>query len=408
LNFLSLTGLEWLNFKIKSLTNLNGEKIMPTFEKPGTFYLGKLYDPLTEKVKDEPLLYSSKDLTTHAVCVGMTGSGKTGLGITLLEEAALNSIPSIIIDPKGDMGNILLTFPDLSAEEFEPWIDRGEAERKGKSLEAYAEEVAKTWREGLKTWDETPQRIRDFRNAVSMEIYTPASNAGVPLSILSSFEAPSKEFSLDIDAMRERILSITSSILGLLGIAADPIKSREHILISTIIARCWKEGKNLDLADLIRQVQTPEFNKIGVLGIDTFFPPKDRISLSIHLNNLLAAPGFQAWMEGAPLDIHQLLYTSENKPKISIISIAHLNDSERMFFSHLIFKPINRMDEKTARNIEFKGCFLHGRNLRLFSSDSCSFFKNADDHSFKTSPCIWGGYGFMHTKSCRLRLQGLI
>lgn len=313
---------------------------MAAFEKQGMFYLGKTFDPLTRTVKDEPVLYSSKDLTTHAVCVGMTGSGKTGLGITVLEEAALNSIPSIIIDPKGDMGNILLAFPDLSAADFKPWIDRGEAERKGTSLDDYAEEVATNWREGLKAWGEGPERIRNFKDAVSMEIYTPASQAGIPLSILSSFEAPSKEFALDVDSMRERVLSTTSSILGLLGIAADPIKSREHILISTIIAQAWKEGKNLELADLIQQIQNPSFDKIGVLDIDTFFPPKDRMNLAINLNNLLAAPGFQAWMEGAPLNIQDLLYTSENKPKISVISIAHLNDSERMFFVTLFLNQL--------------------------------------------------------------------
>lgn len=313
---------------------------MPTFEKQGTFYLGKVYDPLTRKVKEEPILYSSKDLTTHAVCVGMTGSGKTGLGITILEEAALNGIPSIIIDPKGDMGNILLTFPHLSADEFKPWIDHGEAERKGKSLDAYAEEVATTWKEGLEAWGESSQRIQDFRNAVSMEIYTPASQAGIPLSILSSFEAPSKEFALDVDSMRARVLSTTSSILGLIGIAADPIKSRDHILVSTIIEQSWREGKSLDLKDLIQQIQNPPFAKIGVLDIDTFFPPKDRMALSINLNNLLAAPGFQAWMEGAPLNIQELLYTSDNKPKISVISIAHLNDSERMFFVTLFLNQL--------------------------------------------------------------------
>lgn len=329
---------------------------MAAFEKQGSFYLGKFYDAKTGKV-DKPLLYSSKNLTTHAVCVGMTGSGKTGLGITILEEAALNSIPSIIIDPKGDMGNILLTFPDLSAEEFKPWIDQGEAERKGKSLDAYSEEVAENWREGLKTWDESPARIKELRNAVTMEIYTPASRAGIPLSILNSFEAPTKEFAQDADALRERILSTTSSILSLLGIAADPIKSREHILISTIIAGFWKEGKNIDLAKLIQQVQQPSFDKIGVLDLDTFFPAKDRKALSVNLNNLLAAPGFQVWMEGAPLDIQKLLYTDDNKPKVSVISIAHLNDSERMFFVTLFLNQLIAWTRKQAGTSSLRAIF---------------------------------------------------
>ncbi len=313
---------------------------MPVPEKPGTFYLGKLFDAATGQVTNNPLFYNSKDLTTHAVCVGMTGSGKTGLGIALIEEAGLDSIPSIVIDPKGDMANILLTFPDLSAEEFAPWIDPGEAERKGESLESYAKEVAHTWAEGLKTWDETPKRIQDLKAAVSMEIYTPASRAGIPLSILNSFQAPSKEFLLDVDAMRERVASTTSSLLTLLGINADPIKSREHILISTIIDHTWREGKDVTLAGLIQQIQKPPFDKIGALDKDTFFPQKERMALSVTLNNLLASPGFQAWMEGVPLDIQQLLYTPSLKPKISIISIAHLPDSERMFFVTLLLNQL--------------------------------------------------------------------
>ncbi len=330
---------------------------MPTFENPSAFYLGKLYDPSTSKVKDEPLLYNSKDLTTHAVCVGMTGSGKTGLGITLLEEAALKGIPSIIIDPKGDMGNILLSFPGLSAEEFKPWIDQGEAARKGKSLDAYAEEVAKTWASGLAEWGESGKDIQRFKDSVSMEIYTPASRAGIPLSILNTFEAPTKELALDQETLRERILSTTSSILGLLGISADPIKSREHILISTIISKMWQEGKNIDIAGLINQVQNPEFDKIGVLDIDTFFPVKERKALSINLNNLLAAPGFQTWMEGEPLDIQKLLYTSENKPKISVISIAHLNDSERMFFVTLFLNQLIAWTRKQSGTSSLRAIF---------------------------------------------------
>ncbi len=335
-------------------------------EKKGMFYLGKLYDPQTGKIKDEPLLYSSQNLTTHAVCIGMTGSGKTGLGITLLEEAALNAIPSIIIDPKGDMGNILLTFPDLSAEEFKPWIDEGEAEKKGESADAYAEEVAKDWREGLKAWGESPKRIQDLKSAVSMEIYTPASQAGIPLSILGSFEAPNAEFAADADAVREKILSTTASILGLLGIAADPVKSREHILIATIIEQAWKQGKDIEIPELIQQVQKPNFDKIGVLDIETFFPAKDRMALSIKLNNLLASPGFQAWMQGVPLDIQQLLYTPEKKPKISVISIAHLNDSERMFFVTLFLNQLIVWMRKQTGTSSLRAIFYMDEILGYF------------------------------------------
>ncbi len=309
---------------------------MQEFEKLGVFYLGKVVDPSNGQVEDNLLLYDSKDLTTHAVCVGMTGSGKTGLGIGILEEAAIDKIPAIIIDPKGDMGNLLLTFPELSSEEFKPWVDANEADRKGMALGAYADKMAKTWENGLAAWGEDGDRIKRFRDSVELTIYTPASSAGIPISILNSFAAPPKEYMLDTAAIREKIQSLASSLLGLLGIGADPIKSREHILISTIIDQAWQAGKSLDIATLIQQVQKPPFSKIGALDVDTFYPPKDRMSLSISLNNLLASPGFRAWMEGVPLDIKELLYTKAGKPKLSIISIAHLTDAERMFFVTLL------------------------------------------------------------------------
>jgi Helicase HerA, central domain len=309
---------------------------MQDFEKLGMFYMGKVVDPSTGKPGKDALLYESKDLTTHAVCIGMTGSGKTGLGIALLEEAAIDKIPAIIIDPKGDLSNLLLTFPNLSPEEFQPWIENAEAERKGMNTEEYSEYIAKKWKDGLADWGESAEKIKNFRSSVDLAIYTPASKAGIPISILTSFAAPPKEQMLDSTAVREKALSITSSLLGLLGIDADPIKSREHILISTIIQQAWQNGIDLDIAALIQQVQKPPFTKIGALDIDTFYPAKDRMALSISLNNLLASPGFQAWIEGEPLDIKELLHTKKGKPKLSIISIAHLSDSERMFFVTLL------------------------------------------------------------------------
>lgn len=312
---------------------------MQDYEKLGVFYLGKIFNPKKQDVSED-LLLDSKDLTTHAVCVGMTGSGKTGLGIALLEEAALDKIPAIIIDPKGDMGNLLLTFPKLSSKDFLPWVNDSEAERQGQKPADYAETLSKKWKEGLAEWDESQERIKKLRDSVDIAIYTPASEAGIPISILSSFAAPSKEMILDPTALRDRVLSITSSLLGLIGVVADPIKSREHILISTLIEQSWREGKDIDIAGLIQQVQKPPFNKIGALDIDTFFPTKERMNLAINLNGLLASPGFQAWMEGDPLDIDQLLYNKEGKAKLSVISIAHLSDSERMFFVTLLLNEL--------------------------------------------------------------------
>lgn len=313
---------------------------MDEFEKLGVFYLGKITDPKKSSDERAYLLLNSNDLTTHAVCMGMTGSGKTGLCISLLEEAALDNIPSILIDPKGDLGNLMLTFPDLTPESFRPWIDSAEAERNGMSTDAFAASIADLWRNGLEKWGESAERIRKLKNAVEVAIYTPASNAGIPLSILSSFAAPPAEIRNDRGAMREGILTVASSLLGLVGINSDPVKSPEHILISSIIELAWKEGKDLDLSLLIQLVQKPPFTKIGALDLDTFIPPKERIALSVALNGLLASPGFQAWMEGEPLDIKNLLHTREGKPRIAIISIAHLNDTERMFFVTLFLNQL--------------------------------------------------------------------
>jgi Helicase HerA, central domain len=307
---------------------------MQQIEKPGSFYLGK------PKGEEKPLFYESKNLTTHAVCVGMTGSGKTGLGIALLEEAALSGLPALIIDPKGDMGNLMLTFPRLQGSDFLPWIDEAEAERKGETPEKYADSTATTWKEGLELWGEGGERIQRLKDKVDTAIYTPASEAGIPLSILNSFAAPPQEILLDTAAMRDRILTTTSSLLGLLGMDVDPIKSREHILISTLIEKAWSEKKDVDLPMLIQQIQSPPFEKIGVMPTESFFPEKERLNLSLRLNNLLASPGFKAWMQGEPLDIQSLLYTPQGKPRLAILTIAHLADSERMFFVTLLLNEL--------------------------------------------------------------------
>ena len=313
---------------------------MEDFEKLGAFYLGKIYDTNTQNIKDELFLYDSKDLTTHAVCVGMTGSGKTGLCIGLIEEAAIDGVPAILIDPKGDLGNLLLNFPNLQGADFLPWINPDEARNKNLSPEVYADKQAALWSKGLGEWGQDGQRIQRLKDSAEMLIYTPGSNAGLPVSILNSFASPGKEIIEDNDLMRERISTTVSSLLGLIGIDADPIQSREHILLSTILDSTWRAGKNLDLASLIQQVQTPPVQKIGVLDLETFYSSKDRFGLVMALNNLLASPGFNAWLEGAPLDIGQILYTPAGKPRIAIFSIAHLSDPERMFFVSLLMNQV--------------------------------------------------------------------
>ncbi len=313
---------------------------MENFEKLGTFYLGRVYDMDTNKTKDELLLYDSKDLVTHAVCVGMTGSGKTGLCISLIEEAAIDGVPSILIDPKGDLTNLLLTFPDLSGKDFLPWINLDDAQQKGMAPEDYAKKQAETWKSGLASWGQDGARIQRLRDAADVLIYTPGSNAGIPISILKSFSAPPPAILEDGDLLRDRIGTTVTSLLGLVGIDADPVQSREHILLSTILETAWRQGRDLDLAMIIQQVQKPPINKVGVLDLESFYPSKDRFSLVLALNNLLASPGFNTWLQGTPLDINQILYTPSGKPRIAIFSIGHLSDPERMFFVSLLMNQV--------------------------------------------------------------------
>jgi len=305
---------------------------MQDYEKLGVFYLGREYDLAAGKPKDDLVLYDSKDLTTHALCVGMTGSGKTGLCLALLEEAAIDGIPAIIIDPKGDLGNLLLTFPQLRPEDFAPYIDPADATRAGRTPQEQAKVTAAEWKQGLADWGQQPERIARLRAAADVAIYTPGSSSGLPLTVLRSFSAPPQTTRDNAEAFRETISAASASLLGLLGIEADPLRSREQILLSSILEKNWRDGKDLDLQSLIRAIQTPGFDKVGVMDLESFFPAKERFELSMQLNNLLASPGFSAWLEGESLDIQRLLYTAEGKPRLSVLSIAHLSDAERMFF----------------------------------------------------------------------------
>ena len=309
---------------------------MEDFEKLGAFYLGKRYDLASDDLTDELVLYDSKDLTTHAVIIGMTGSGKTGLGIGMIEEAALDRIPVIAIDPKGDLGNLLLTFPALRGADFEPWVDPREAAEKGQDRAAYANSQAALWKKGLAQWGQSPERTAKLRDSVDLAIYTPGSSAGAPISVLQSFSAHTEAARADPDLFRERIAATATGLLALIEVDADPVTSREHILIANLLDHAWREGRDVDIAQLIGFIQQQPLHRIGVMDIDSFYPPKERFALAMKLNNLLAAPGFEAWMQGEPLDPARLLHTPEGKPRVSVLSIAHLSDPQRMFFVSML------------------------------------------------------------------------
>ncbi|MCB9438180.1 MAG: ATP-binding protein [Anaerolineales bacterium] len=316
---------------------------MPFIEAPSNFYLGRYYNPDNQQLSDEVVYYESRDLTTHAVVVGMTGSGKTGLCITLLEEAILDGIPAIIIDPKGDITNLLLAFPNLNPQDFLPWINQDDAHRAGLQPEEYAQDIAQRWREGLQSWGIGGRRIADYRNNAQFNIYTPGSDAGQPISILATMRSPRERWAGNEEYHREHIRALTTAILALIGMNANPVKDREHILISNLFEYAWRNGIDLGLQDIIVGVQRPPFDRLGAFDIETFFPEKERFKFALELNNIIAAPSFQSWLQGEPLDFNNLLYAQTPqgpKPRVSIFYIAHLNEGQRSFIITLILESI--------------------------------------------------------------------
>jgi len=309
-------------------------------EKLGSFYLGATYDLDAGAATEEPLNYDARDLITHAVVVGMTGSGKTGMCVGLLEEAAIDRVPAIIIDPKGDLGNLLLQFPDGRPEDFRPWINEDDATRKGMTPDDYAAAEAEKWTKGLAGWGIGLERLRTLRDTVDYTIFTPGSDAGVPINIMGSLAAPGLDWDLEAEAIRERINGTVAALMGLANVNADPVRSREAVLLASIFEHYWRKEQDMDLAILVKSIATPPMDTIGVFEVNTFYPEKDRFALAMAFNNLIAAPSFQSWLMGEPLDVASLYYTPEGKPRHSIFYIAHLSDSERMFFVTLLLENI--------------------------------------------------------------------
>lgn len=305
------------------------------------YFLGKVFDPKTNTLTAEQALLDPTNLTTHAVVTGMTGSGKTGLCIGLLEEAALHGTPAIIIDPKGDLTNLILHFPELLPTDFEPWIDPDMARRDGKTVPQAADETSQKWKKGLSDWGLGTEQIKNLKESVEFAIYSPGSSSGIPVNILSSFQAPDLPWEENSEMLRERISSTITALLGLVGMDnIDPLRSREHILLSNLVENAWTSKQSLSLTDLILQVQNPPMDQLGAFPMDSFFSEKDRFGLAMLLNNFLAAPSFQIWQIGQTLDIQSILYTPSGKPRHAIFYLAHLNENERMFFVTLLFAAV--------------------------------------------------------------------
>lgn len=312
------------------------DPVPAAIEGLGVFYLGQKVDADRSTPTGEPLLVDARRFTTHAVCVGMTGSGKTGLLIGLIEEAAIDGIPTLVIDPKGDLANVLLSFPDLAPADFLPWLEPEGAKREGISLEDLAARTAKKWADGLAASGQSGERIRRLHEAAEMAVYTPGSRTGRPLAMLGSLDAPPDAILDDPEARRERIESLVSAILALVGIDGEPGRSREHVLLSTILDTLWRSGQKVDFGTLVRSIPAPPIERVGFLDLENFFPAGDRFALASRLNTVAAAPGFDAWLDGEPLDLGRLLWTPEGKPRVAVVSIAHLADAQRMAFVTLL------------------------------------------------------------------------
>jgi hypothetical protein len=321
-------------------------------EKLGSFYLGSEYNIEKQEITGEHINYDARDLTTHAVCIGMTGSGKTGLCICLLEEAAIDKVPAIIIDPKGDITNHLLHFPELQTEDFLEWINIDDARRKNLSKEEYAKQVSQTWKKGLEDWGINKERIENLAKSVDFTIYTPGSSTGIPINILSSLEVPKIT---DRETLNNLITGTVRALLELLKISSDPIRDKEGILLSAILQHYWSLGESLSLEKLIQAVQNPPFNRLGVFDLDTFYSSDKRLDLALAINSLIASPSFTEWLTGDPLDISKLLYTEDGKPRHSIFSLSHLSDEERMFFVTLILERISSWIQQQSGTTSLRG-----------------------------------------------------
>jgi len=314
------------------------ETIKDIYEKAGLFYLGKDVDTKNFEPTNVLTLLKNKNFTTHAAIIGMTGSGKTGLGISLLEEAAIDNIPSIVIDPKGDMGNMLLTDPSFSPLSFKPWVE-DDAKAKGQEPLEYAAKVANMWREGIYSWGQDESRVEKF-SKVDKTIYTPGSSSGVAINILSSLSRPSNEILDDSDNFSAYLTSTVGSLLALINIEANPLESKEFILLSQIIAHSWRSGNSLGIDTLVGAVINPPFKKIGVLPIDSFYPQNERFKLANRFNSVIASPSFMGWLSGEDLDIQKMLYSKDGKARVAIFSISHLDESQRMFFVTLLLNKV--------------------------------------------------------------------
>jgi hypothetical protein len=375
-------------------------------EQLGSFYLGAVYDLESGKRTETPVSYDARDLVTHAVCVGMTGSGKTGLCIGLLEEAAIDKVPAILIDPKGDITNLLLQFPDLRPEDFQPWINADDARRKGKTVEEFATSTAETWGNGLADWGIGGEQMRLLAQHTKYTIFTPGSEMGTPLNIMGSLAAPKLDWETESEAILERIGGTVAALLGLAGVNADPVRSREGILLANIFEHAWRKGEDLDLEKLINQITTPPVKKLGAFEVDTFYPPKDRFNLAMSFNTLLASPKFQVWLQGEPLDVDKLYFTADGNAAPQHHLHRPPQRQRAHVHRHAAAGEPDHLDAQTERHDEPARAALLRRDFRLLPAHRRAILQAPAADAAQTGARLWAGRRAGDAESGRHRLQG--
>ena len=288
---------------------------------------------------EAPLRFPADRLTRHGVFIGMTGSGKTGLSIGLIEELAMRGVPIIALDPKGDLGNLALIFPKLDGPSFEPWVDGGEAKRKGISRQELAESKAGKWKKGLDGWGIGPDRLAEYRDRIALTVYTPGSEAAVPVDVMAALGQPDAAVMEDADSLRLLVGGTVAALLSLVGVEADPLTAPEHLVLARIIEEAWAAGEALDVESLILRIVDPPFTKVGVFPLDRFWKPDKRMGLAMKLNAVMASPTFAPWMKGVPLDIGAMMHVGDRVP-ISVFHLSHLDDAQRQFFGGLLLQRL--------------------------------------------------------------------
>ncbi len=292
--------------------------------------------PMSGEEGGPALLLPAKHLVTHAAVLGMTGSGKTGLVTVLVEEALRAGIPTLVIDIKGDLPNLLLTFPSSRPEAFRPWLERDGEELSEERLGALLEER----RAALARASLTNEHIEDFVNETALRVVTPGSSAGEPLHVLSSLERRSSRWDTDPESAQSALSAAVSLVLRLLGRDPDPAKSKEHVLLSVLAERRLRLGEQADIGSLMTDLMNPPLSTIGALPINSFMKRSERQELVGALNSLLASPTFSSWREGASLDVGEWLTTKNGRTPGVVLSVAHLDDEERALVLGVVLEEV--------------------------------------------------------------------